>query len=219
MHQMREVLKLELAARRARPADDLMTALADIGNDEIVSESPDAVAALILVAGSVTTTAALEHGLLLLMMHPDQRARMLATAEGARIAINEIVRLPSASPRHGQRGVGGLLRYAAAEISIADALIGPGELVILNHHRANLDHERFEQPLSFDCGQQRASHLGFGRGPHRCPGEHLARLELECFFTSLFRRFPGLRLSATTEADLKTTLQTGQMPTTIAIDC
>ena len=38
--------------------------------------------------------------------------------------------------------------------------------------------------------------LAFGHGPHYCIGQNLARTELRIVFTSLFRRFTGIRLAA-----------------------
>lgn len=38
-------------------------------------------------------------------------------------------------------------------------------------------------------------HIAFGRGIHLCVGAPLARLEGQIAFETLFRRFPGLRLS------------------------
>ena len=37
--------------------------------------------------------------------------------------------------------------------------------------------------------------LGFGHGSHFCLGAHLARIELQVALTSLFGRFPELRLA------------------------
>jgi cytochrome P450 len=37
--------------------------------------------------------------------------------------------------------------------------------------------------------------LGFGHGSHYCLGAHLARVELQVALTSLFARFPDLRLA------------------------
>jgi cytochrome P450 len=38
--------------------------------------------------------------------------------------------------------------------------------------------------------------MGFGRGPHRCLGIHLARRELRVALTALHRRLPDYRLLA-----------------------
>jgi hypothetical protein len=35
--------------------------------------------------------------------------------------------------------------------------------------------------------------MGFGNGPHRCPGSHLARVELRVAFEELHRRLPDYR--------------------------
>ncbi|MFD0470025.1 cytochrome P450 [Nonomuraea thailandensis] len=38
-------------------------------------------------------------------------------------------------------------------------------------------------------------HVGFGRGPHFCLGAPLARLEMRIALSSLFGRYPGLRVA------------------------
>ena len=41
--------------------------------------------------------------------------------------------------------------------------------------------------------------LAFGKGPHRCPGEALAYLELEVALSALAKRLPGLRVTDVAE--------------------
>ena len=47
----------------------------------------------------------------------------------------------------------------------------------------------------FDIARGQETHLGFGRGPHFCLGAPLARLEARIALSSLFGRFPELRLA------------------------
>ena len=53
----------------------------------------------------------------------------------------------------------------------------------------------FAQPDEFDPDRDAVAHLAFGHGRHVCPGQHLARLELEVALSRLFQRLPGLRLT------------------------
>ena len=46
---------------------------------------------------------------------------------------------------------------------------------------------------------QHVEEMTFGHGPHFCLGAALARAELQVAFTTLFRRFPGLRLAVPVE--------------------
>lgn len=58
---------------------------------------------------------------------------------------------------------------------------------------ANRDPELVRDPDRLDLTRKAAAHMAFGFGSHQCPGQHLARLELELALPALLRRFPGLR--------------------------
>jgi cytochrome P450 len=47
----------------------------------------------------------------------------------------------------------------------------------------------------FDIHRDASHHLAFGYGVHKCLGQHLAQLELEGVFTTLFKHIPSLRLA------------------------
>ncbi|MFH9296861.1 cytochrome P450 [Streptomyces sp. NPDC017520] len=55
----------------------------------------------------------------------------------------------------------------------------------------NLDPDRL------DTTRHSSPHVGFGHGPHRCVGDHLALLEAQLSWTALWDRFPGLALAVT----------------------
>ncbi len=188
-----------LDRRHLEPRDDFLSVLADEEArtpSDINREQPiDHLATLVLIAGSVTTTAVIDHGLALFLTHPDQQRFMLGSEEAASVAIEELLRFPSFRPSAQSKEATGLIRYAKGSFQIADALIQVGDLVILNNRRACLDAERFPEPTQFDCQRTPNPHLSFGHGMHICPGANLARLELRTLFTTLFTRFPQIRLA------------------------
>jgi len=53
----------------------------------------------------------------------------------------------------------------------------------------------FDDPDEFNPARTPNSHIAFGHGPHYCIGQNLARTELRIVLTSLFRRFPQVRLA------------------------
>ncbi len=68
------------AERRARPGDDLISALvqAEDGGDRLDQDELFGIAMLLLVAGYETTTHLIGSAALALLQHPDQRARSVS---------------------------------------------------------------------------------------------------------------------------------------------
>ncbi|WP_432898403.1 cytochrome P450 [Micromonospora matsumotoense] len=197
--QLQDYMLRQLQERARAPREDLLTVLAQTDSSWQATGTPappmQNLAALILIAGSITPTSVIDHGLLLLLAHPEQRA-LLDEEELAPGLIDEIVRVrsflrspPKTNPPNG------LSRYANTSFQLADAQINVGDLMILDTHTANYDEGQFANPYDFDGGRRRNPHLGFGYGRHRCPGANLARLELELLYRAIFRRLPTLRLA------------------------
>ena len=78
------------------------------------------------------------------------------------------------------------------EVTLGDATIPAGSLCWLVLGAANRDPRRY--PDADVIHPQRANHFAFGRGPHRCLGSHLARLELRLIIEQWHRRIPHYEL-------------------------
>ena len=65
---------------------------------------------------------------------------------------------------------------------------------------ANRDESVFTDPDTLDLGRDPNPHVTFGQGRHFCLGANLARLETEIALTTLFARFPNLRLTQPPES-------------------
>ncbi|GGP68629.1 cytochrome P450 [Saccharothrix coeruleofusca] len=85
--------------------------------------------------------------------------------------------------------MGGLL--LAAGLDTTADMIALGTFALLRHP----DPAEFTDPDALDPRRAASGHLGFGHGPHLCPGHHLARVEMHVTSTALVPRFPGLRLA------------------------
>ncbi|MBW8484450.1 cytochrome P450 [Actinomadura parmotrematis] len=176
-------------ARRANPADDLVSALVNANPDgeRLSVRELGSFFDLLLVAGNETTRNALAHGLKLLTDHPEQREELLADYD-ARIglAIEEIVRYVSPIIQ--------FRRTVTADVEIGGRTLVAGDKVVLFYPAANRDPEVFADPDAFDIARSPNPHVGFGGpGPHLCLGANLARMELKIMFRELFDRLPGLR--------------------------
>jgi len=66
---------------------------------------------------------------------------------------------------------------------------------------ANRDADVFDRADEFDITRKPNPQLGFGHGPHFCPGSQLARMELQVTLETVLSCLPALRV-AVPESDL-----------------
>lgn len=91
-------------------------------------------------------------------------------------------------------------RIAREDMTLAGTLILRGALVLAVLGSANRDESQFRDPETLDITREPNRHLAFGMGAHFCVGAPLARLEGEIALTTLFHRFPNLRLTRATDS-------------------
>src|SRR5262245_53668606 len=87
-----------------------------------------------------------------------------------------------------------LPRRLTRELSYHGALFREQDQVLVPTQAANRDAEEFANPNEIDFARSPNRHLGFGLGPHRCLGIHLARRELRIGLQAFHRRLPEYRL-------------------------
>jgi cytochrome P450 len=182
------------AARRAAPADDLISALlaARDENDALSEGEVFGTVVLLIVAGHETTVGLIGNAVLNLLEQPEQLALVREDPSLLPGAIEEILRYEGPVERT-------LNRWAAVDVELDGHTIRRGELVIAIVGSADRDGSRFPDPDGLDVRREDIRHLAFGRGSHYCLGAPLARLEAEIALETLFRRLPGLRLAVPRE--------------------
>ena len=184
-YELGQYLRAQVAERRARPRDDLITALiAARDQDDALSEVElIGQCVILLVGGHETTTYALGNA-----VHRLLTARSLweNLPQGSiESAVEELLRYDSPFQA--------LARRAATDISLGQRQVAAGDTVWLWIAAANHDPARFAAPHGIDLARQDNRHLSFGLGPHYCLGAALARLELQLALSTLRRRLPNLR--------------------------
>lgn len=183
------------AERRARPRDDLITAMveAEEGGDRLSEEELMGMAILLLFAGYETTVNLIGSGALALLQHPQQRDLFVRDPDLADPAIEELLRYTSPVEITPPR-------VTREEVTLASVTIPRGEFVATVLGSANHDESRFTRPETLDLAREPNRHVAFGQGAHFCLGAVLARMEGQIALATLFRRFPGLRLAKPVES-------------------
>jgi cytochrome P450 len=172
-----------------RPGEDLLSLLAhaDIDGQPLSQHDYDSMCMLLIVAGNETTRAALSLGLEALATYPAQWNRLKDGADLS-TATEEILRWTT--PLHHFR------RTATRNVVLSGRHIRAGDKVVVWYTSANRDEEIFPDPYVFDVTRDPNPHVTFGRaGPHRCLGEHLARLEIRIVLEELLSRVDRLELA------------------------
>ncbi|MBP2055800.1 cytochrome P450 [Streptomyces griseochromogenes] len=187
---MLERLRALIAEKRARPGDDLLSALltAGDGGDRLTGQEVTSMAFLLVIAGHQTTVNLVANGLLALLAHPAQLAAVRADPSLIPSLTDEVL-------RHESPFALASLRYTTEPVTIDGTTIPAGEFVQIALAAANRDPEVFADPDRFDVTRDASQHLAFGHGVHHCLGAPLARLQAEIAFAHVLRRFPGLRLA------------------------
>lgn len=177
-----------IAERRAKPGDDLLSALiaAEDAGDRLTANELYLNARLLLVAGYETTVGLIGNGTLALLRNPEQLVHLQQKPDLIANAIEELLRYDSPIQMVG--------RTALTAVTFHGHEIGKGASIGIMVGAANHDPARFTDPRHLQIDRPNVQHLSFGGGIHYCLGAPLARLEGQIALQTLFRRFPQLRL-------------------------
>ena len=184
-----------IAARRDKPADDLLTELiaAEEAGDKLSTDELVMMVNAVIIGGTDTTRNQLGCAVALFADHPDQWKLLGEQPELAPRAVEESMRYFGA--------VRGTMRYASTDIVYRDVLFPAGTFIGIGLAEANRDHGVFREPAAFDITTQKSEQpqLTFGSGIHYCLGQALARAELQEALPLLAQRMPNLRLDGPTQ--------------------
>jgi cytochrome P450 len=187
--ELRSYFEALIAERRRTLSDDILSDLirAEESGDrlsptELLSQSVG-----LLIAGFETTIGLIGNGILALLRHPDQLARLQAEPSLIGSAVEECLRFDGP--------IALTPRFLHADAEFGGKQIPKNAQVWAMLYAANRDPAHFTDPDRFDITRADNSHLAFGGGTHFCLGAHLARMEAQVAIGTLVQRLRGLELA------------------------
>lgn len=183
--ELLEYLTDAIRRRRWRPGSDMlsriMTGPGDFSDLELLGMSH-----LLILAGLDTVTAAIGFALLELARRPQLRAELVDDVRQIRVFIEEIVRLEPSAPVAP--------RITTDFVNVGGMTLPPGSQVRLCLAAINRDGSDATSTDDLVLDGKVHRHWGFGGGPHRCLGSHLARMELTVIVAEWLRQIPDFEL-------------------------
>lgn len=184
-----EFIQPHIEARRAEPADDLISRLlaAQIDGQPVAESYVRAYCAILMTAGGETTHGALANLIVNLLSEPGVKGAVMAEPDLMDHALTETLR------RNPPQQL--VLREARETLELPSGAIPSGATLACLIGSANRDPDRFSDPDAFDISRndRAASHFAFGAGPHFCLGSLLARMEITISARMLLQTFPNVR--------------------------
>jgi cytochrome P450 len=179
----------ELVEKRRRdPKDDIVShALTfDIGGRPPTQEELMAFCLLMFMAGLDTVTQNLNYAMYHLGTHPEDRDRLVADSSMIPTAVEEIIRAYAIVVAS---------RKATKDTEIAGCPVKAGQMVAVSLASANRDENSLPDGTQIKIDRFPNNHIGFGSGPHRCLGSHLARREMTVALEEWHKRIPAYRVA------------------------
>src|SRR5262245_23774190 len=168
--ELSDFLTAEVAERRKRPTDDLITHLAEaeIDGDRLSEREIVLTTATFVMAGVESLSSFMSMLALNLHDHPDARRRIVADPRLLEGAIEESLRFNTSAQR--------FKRTVVRPTELHGLKLAVGDKVALAFGSGNRDRRKFPDPDVYDIERRPQGHLGFGSGKHFCLGSQMARL-------------------------------------------
>lgn len=162
-----------VSQRRARPGEDLISAMLDVSHEGDVLTDAEIIATSILTlnAGHEATVHAIGNSLLALAGEPRVYQSLHRGDAPISSAVDELLRYDTPLQMFE--------RWVLVDTEVGGHSLAAGTKVGLLFGSANHDPEVFAVPEQLDLGREPNPHVSFGAGVHYCVGAPLAKVELE----------------------------------------
>ncbi|BBZ71818.1 cytochrome P450 [Mycobacterium paraseoulense] len=171
------------------PGDDILGRFmtAEVDGHSLTRENILDICFLLMIAGLDTVAASLSCILSWLARHPDERRQVVANPEMWPDAIEELMRWETPVPVAS--------RTPTVDMQVGQTTVAAGTQVTVLWAAANLDPEKFKDPLKVNLTRRPNPHYSFASGFHRCLGSHLARMELRAALDQFHKRIPDYEIT------------------------
>jgi cytochrome P450 len=181
-----EYLSKAVQQRRQNPGSDMLSQLM-IGESAFTDIELLGMSHLLILAGLDTVTAIIGFCLLALARSPQLTAELRDNPRQIRVFIEEIIRLEPPAPVAP--------RIVTELVDVGGMMLPPGSQVRLCMAAVNRDGSDAWSTDELVLDGKVHRHWGFGGGPHRCLGSHLARMELTIIVAEWLKQIPDFELS------------------------
>ncbi|OMC47045.1 cytochrome [Mycobacterium sp. IS-2888] len=192
--ELLEYLSAAVQQRREEPGPDMlsrvMTGPGDFTDLELLGMSH-----LLILAGLDTVTAIIGFSLFELARRPQLRAELRGNPKQIRVFIEEIIRLQPPAPVAP--------RIVTEFVDVGGMTLPPGSQVRLCMAAVNRDGSDAWSTDDLVMDGKVHRHWGFGGGPHRCLGSHLARIELTVIVGEWLRQIPDFEVPTDYAPEIK----------------
>src|SRR6516165_9374626 len=189
LKELSDFLTAQVAERRKKPTNDLITHLAEaeIDGDRLSEREIVLTTATFVMAGVESLSSFMSMLVLNLHDYPDARRRITADPALMAPAIEESLRFNTSAQR--------FKRTVMREAELHGLKLNIGDKVVLAFGAGNRDRRKFPDPDVYDIERRPHGHLGFGAGKHFCLGSQMARLVTEVAMKRFLERVPDYHLT------------------------
>jgi cytochrome P450 len=192
--ELMEYLLNAIQERRESPGPDMlsqvMTGPGDFTDIELLGMSH-----LLILAGLDTVTAIIGFCLFELARKPQLRGELRDNPRQIRVFVEEVIRLQPPAPVAP--------RIVTEFVTVGGMTLPPGSQVRLCMAAVNRDGSDAWSTDDLVMDGKVHRHWGFGGGPHRCLGSHLARIELTVIVAEWLSQIPDFEAPADYVAEIK----------------
>ncbi len=183
-------------ARMKNPGDDLISRMVGqpFEGRQMTTQEALMLVMQVIVAGLDTVVNFLGHVMYHLATHDELRAELVENPARIPLAVSEFFR---------RYGMVTIARVARQDMEFHGVNLREGDIIACPTVLHGIDEQQNECPMHFDMDRQRPRHVAFGDGPHRCPGQELARTEVTIAIQEWLKRIPDFRVPADKDIEYK----------------